>query len=162
MSGNFLTEFIAKCVEEGKATPAEMCQVAEERINEVNEEIKRAEELRLEKANLHGVIRQLGGSKPKELREYKNADFSIPFDKLADHYKVLCANICSVMEDDHNGLTISDLMNKFSSMGVATLEDNELVYWSIKWLGGRGIVDKDDSMCLIKGPNWEDRPHVGN
>jgi hypothetical protein len=158
MSGNFLAEFIANCVTSGRNTPADMCCAAELRIKEIDNEIKRIEDLRIEKNNLYAVIRQLGGNQPKERKEYKYIDFSIPEDKLADHYRMLCASICELLDSYPNGLLISDIWNA----GLGSLEDNEQVYFAIKWLAGRFVIDKDSNMRIIKGKNWENRPHVNN
>jgi hypothetical protein len=45
-------------------------------------------------------------------------------------------------------------------MELASLEENEQVYFAIKWLGGRSIIDKDHNLRVIKGKNWKDRPHA--
>jgi len=156
MIGNFLTEFIAKCIQEDKNSTNEMCKYAEFRVSEIDTQL---EELKSEKANLYSVIRQLGGYKPKPYNEYKNIDFSIPADKLADDYMILCINICKLIEDGSN-LTISDIMDKLSDMELIDLEDNERLYFAIKWLSGRNIIDKDNNMLLIKGLDWDKRPNV--
>ncbi|KKN67660.1 hypothetical protein LCGC14_0459190 [marine sediment metagenome] len=161
MSESFLANFIAECVNDGKTAPNEMCDVAEGRIKKANREIKKIEELRLEKIALYTAIRQLGG-KTDSRREYKNVDFSIPEDKLAEHYRVLCVNICDLIENNPEGLLIENVMDIFHSMKLASLEENELVYFAIKWLGGRSIIDKDSNMRLVKGDNWENRPHASN
>ncbi|MBU0999528.1 hypothetical protein KKG24_04495, partial [Patescibacteria group bacterium] len=104
MSENFLAEFIAACVGTGRNTPVEMCQMAESRIKEIDQEIKKIEILKGEKTNLYAAIRQLGGGRAKEHKEYRYIDFSIPEDKLAEHYRMLCINICNLIDNNPQGL----------------------------------------------------------
>lgn len=160
MSESFLANFIAECVNDGKNSPSEMCIVAEERIEKANKEIKKIEMLRLEKVSLYSVIRQLGGNKPKEIREYKNWDFSIPEEELDERKRTLCVNICTLIEK--RPLLISEIRDTFASMKLASLEEYEDVYWAAKWLLGRDIIDKDSSMRVIKGSSWDKRPYANN
>jgi hypothetical protein len=159
MSESFLSNFIADCVRNGKTSPNEMCLVAEERIQKVDQEMKRIEGLRTEKTNLYSAIKQLGGNKAKERIEYKNADFSIPFPKLAERYRELIVSICDLLEKEPEGMFNADILTSLSVMGIASLEDNELVFFAIKWLGGRMIIDKTDQMLVVKGSSWNKRPY---
>ncbi|MDP2683499.1 MAG: hypothetical protein Q8P20_00425 [bacterium] len=154
---NFLATFIATCVQSGNNSTLEMCQSAQSRIKEINKDIKRIEDLREEKINLYAAIKHLGGS-VKEQKAYKYIDFSIPENQLADNYRVLCINICDIIEQNSNGLLTSDLIEELSKKELASLEDNEQLYFAIKWLAGRLIIDKDQSLNLIKGKNWDNRP----
>lgn len=156
---NFLPNFIRECVSNGKITPSDMCIEAEARIDKVNQEIKRIKTLSAEKSDLYSAIRQLGGNKEKDRQEYKSWDFSIPEDKLVEHHRNLVVAICNLIEDNPEGLLMTDIRDVLDSMKLASLDDDEPVFFSIKWLLGRLIIDKNSSMRIIKGEAWDKRPN---
>lgn len=158
---NFLPEFIAECVSNGKITPNEMCVEANDRIDNINQQIKSIKNLNTEKSNLYCAIRQLGGNKPK-VYEYKSWDFSISEDKLVKHHRDLCIAICDLIEKNPNGLLMTDIRDVLDSIKLASLEDDEPVFYAIKWLLGRCIIDKNSSMRVIKGESWDKRINDDN
>lgn len=159
MFENYLTKFISECVKNGQNTTAEMCKKAKTEIDEINKEIdgnmQEIDKLRQKKTNLYSVIKQLGGDNDCSGKEYKNVDFSIPEDKLAKDYKILCADICKLVDKTSDGLLISEIIDKLSF-----LEDNEKVYFAIKRLAGQSIIDRREDLRIVKGENWKDKSYA--
>ena len=156
MSVEFLPNFIQECLSEGKNTPAKMCEEAQERIRSLDQKIKEIEELRNERNNLYAIIRQFGGNKKKKT-EYKTIDFSVPPDKLSDLHTKICIGICDIIESIPEGVENGEIITLLESAGIASYEEQEDIFWSVKWLYGRDIISKN-AMKFIKGKSWKERP----
>jgi hypothetical protein len=148
MSGEFMAKFIGDCLKEGQITPEEICASAVERVNIVDERMKEIESLRVEKTNLLGIIRQLGGKNKKDV---ERMDFSIPEEKLGDYRRGLCVKICDFVES-HPVSTPSQIIDT-----VASMEEQKNVFASIQWLAMRDIISRDENRRVIKGTSWDRR-----
>ena len=154
----FMSDFIKQCIADGKNSPGEICEVANEKIDELDIEIKKIELLRTRQSNLRTVIRRLGGeiqTKCKPKHSSIKMDFSASEDKLNSSIRDLCIKICKFMENSKRA-TVRDIMDS-----VANIEESTSVFMSIKWLADKGILSRDETSServVILGDSWENRP----
>jgi hypothetical protein len=150
----FLADFILQCVNDGKNSVLEICDCAEHELSNIENELKRIEQLKNNQAKLNNVIRQLKGYNIKD--NIKNNDAvisSLNTNSIVPNMSELCVKICERLEN--NSITSpNDLMNSISS-----IEDNFYVYSAIKFLTDTGIIKRSgEDRSIITGDNWESRP----
>ncbi len=135
----FISEFIAGCVQAGYDTPEAIVQQAKGGINTIDEEIQRVERLKITRAKLLDVIatfdRQVKQSKSEEAR-------------ILSFFKIQQPQVCKFICDRiKNGvIAIEDLGNKYP---------NQEIMFCIKQLIEYKIVAKTGSH-LLRGDSFED------
>lgn len=147
---NFMVNFIQHCITQGQNTPERMCKIASERIKAIDQELKRAADLRNERTKLQKVITEL--SKGEETSSDNQVDTSIPEEKLGEYQRSLCVKICNFVEQK-GSTTPSEIMES-----VGSYEEQKQVYLSIKWLSIRDIISRNDDKKLVKGSSWAQKP----
>jgi hypothetical protein len=157
MSNSFVSDFISKCVGNGKSTPAQICAVAESDLNKIEEKIKKIESLRTLQSNLRKVLRQIGGNKYKRRRKSSIMmnDFSIPADDLGSDMRAMCKGVCDFIAKQNRGMIAREVMD-----AVADKSRSREVYHAIQWLQEHGILkhdEKDFVKFIYKGDAWGDR-----
>lgn len=146
---NYMVGFLSKCVQANKNLPEEMCEVAQERIAEIDQEMKEIENLRAEKANLKKIIKQFSKPKPKQVQSF---DWSIPKEQLTEHQKTLFSSICKFIEKNP-GQTPGTIMRE-----VTSVEEHASVYAALKWLGTQEIIKRGEGRGIFPGQKWNERP----
>lgn len=155
----FINEYIAACIEQGKTTPVDICESARTEIFSLEEEIKKIEAIRTRQSNLRAVIRQLGGT--EVIKRAKKApmivDPLITEQELDSYVRQMCIKVCDYIEAEYpKKLRPRDIMD-----GVASLEENKIVLTAIKWLWDHAIIERQENSLvreISKGKNWDTRP----
>jgi len=150
-SNQFLADFILECVNSGKNTISNICEAANTKIRDIESEINKIEQLRVEQNKYKNIVKQLSPnrSKNKEATALLDVDSSAP---ITPYIKELCFRICNFVEEKKqtDPRSIMD--------GVANIEENFAVYTSIKWLNDQGIIKRTGPDRLIMaGDNWANR-----
>lgn len=88
---DFISDFIAKCISEGKLNQEEMIDFANKKINEIDEKIKEVEDLKIIRSKLLDVL--IVFKSPEEKIDNKYLDlFNI-------NNKDICNHICKSIQD---------------------------------------------------------------
>jgi uncharacterized protein YecE (DUF72 family) len=147
----FLADFILDCVNNNKKTVLDICEMANTKIRDIETEINKIEQLRVEQNKYKNIIKQLSPNrtKNKEVSALLNIDSSAP---ITPYIKELCFRICNFV----NEKTQTDPRSIMD--GVANIEENFAVYSAIKWLNDQGIIKRIGPDRLITaGDNWNNR-----
>lgn|SRR5574343_882175 len=149
-----IANFISKCATSGINTPESICEVAKNRILEIDKILYEADKLRPEKVLMQNVIKNFGQEVPKALAKPKVTLLEdTPITELPQQSVALIHKICSLIET--KDATSRDIMN---FCGVPSDRDYE-VYTTLKWLARAGIVTRaKDSVNYTKGILWSERP----
>jgi len=135
----FISEFIAGCVQAGHDTPEAIVQRANQGISSIDDEIKRVEKLKMTRSKLLDVIatfeRQAKQSKSEEAR-------------ILSFFKIQQPQICKFICDRVKSgvIAIEDLGNKYPTQDIM---------FCIKQLIEHKIVAKTGSH-LLRGDLFED------
>ena len=159
MSQDFINEFIATCISQGKTSPVDICSVAKEEIISLDQEMKKIEALRTRQSYLRAVVRQLGGAEvnKRAKRAPVVVDSQLKENELDSYIREMCVKICDHIDQQYpKQLKPREIMDAISS-----LEENKAVLTAIKWLHDNGSIDRrEDSFSreIFKGKNWDQRP----
>lgn len=158
MSDNFVESYISSCLAAGKTSLADICNSAKLEIDSIDQELKKAEELRTRQGNLRALLRQMGVEASKREKVVSSIiNTGRPFQELDPYLQETCIKICKFIED----LKQETTTNREIMDSVATPEENKAVLISIKWLFENGIVSRNENSYtreIQKGPNWSSRP----
>jgi len=136
----FISDFITDCIRKGRDTPEAIVQSAREEISTIDEEIKRVEALRVDRAKYMDVIASFEkSSKPSKVEEAK----------LLSFFKIqqpqVCKYICERLKN--NVVTVEDVAkSKYSPTDVM---------FCIKQLLEHRIISKS-GVHLLRGEKFED------
>jgi hypothetical protein len=155
MDVNFVDEYVNKCLENGITKISDICDSAIKEIDDIDEQIKNLQTLRVKRDGLVGVLRNFNHEsvKIKTRRSYQpmvNEDIS----SLNDDPECvdLLVNICNKVEAFNRPISTGILIKE---IGYDSNPDG--VYAGLKWLFNHGIVARTEDRTLIKGPNWDDK-----
>ena len=146
----FMADFILQCVKQGKNSVLDICKCAEKEAEQIELEIKRIESLQIKRSKLNNIVRQFKGYHSKD-KIIKIDDY--PADSLTPNMSEMCIKICDYLAEN-NQTTPRELMDN-----VASVDDNFVVYSSIKLLTDNGIIKRSGlERNIIAGDNWKNRP----
>lgn len=155
MDDNFVAKYITNCARSGFDSPPQICEKAKEEIENIDKEILKINSLRLLKKNLMDVLKSFGHDSAKRPR--KNIVPSVigsDEDERDPEFLEYVQKICKVVEEKQRSVSPREIMDS-----VGGLEQNQVVYMSIKWLCDKGILTRKEDRTLTKGVNWESRPN---
>jgi hypothetical protein len=135
---DFINKFIQDCVKLNISSPDKICALALEKINFIDFELKRINDLKAESANLKDVLNQFGY---KSCSERNFLSFS-EIEGLDNSYiQILCSFI-----NGNDNCSLSDLLktNEFSS--------KEKTVFYLKKLAEAGVIVFGDK--ISKGDKW--------
>lgn len=110
VDSEFVTEYIQKCVTQGILTPEEIIKEAQQDINHIDDLIKQAEKLKLERSKLLDVVNTFGKDKVDKSNEIR----ALSFFKL--QHPEICQYICSSLKE--NPCSVEDFSAKYPAMDV--------------------------------------------
>lgn len=110
VDSEFVTKYIQECVDMGILTPEEIVKEAQKDIENIDELIKRAEKMKLERSKLLDVVSTFGTNKTTKLEEIR----ALSFFKL--QYPEICQHICSVLKQ--YPATVENFSAKYPLMDV--------------------------------------------
>lgn len=106
----FVSQYIQNCVNQGILTPEEIVKEARADIEHIDELIKQAEKLKIERSKLLDVVNMFGTSKSDKSEEIR----ALSFFKL--QHPEICQYICSTLKE--YPCTIEDFSTKYPVMDV--------------------------------------------
>lgn len=143
---NTASEYVSECITEGISNLIDIRKRAEDRIKNIDIELEKISQLRIEKMQLKKILIELGESK-------QTKKFNVPkldFDDESDNAKELYKNICDVL-DKFGPLTNRELLEKME----ISYEDSAQIIRAIKYLGQNEILVRiGDEKKLSPGPKW--------
>ncbi len=146
----FISNFIASCISENKSNNLEICEEAIKQIKECNEEIKKADMIRVKRDYLNKVLKNLNYD--SILKNNKENSTPVQFNELSPDFNSTLENVISFIEKNSN-ITASEIVDNLSSY-----EDNNKIYTVIKYLGLHSIIKRNpDTAVILPGDNWEKR-----
>lgn len=148
---NFMVNFVKSCVANGSNTTEAMIEAAQDQIKNIDSKLKTMEALKIKKIKLQSVLKQLGTPK-QEKQDAADWDFSLELSQMDDYRRDLMASICNYIEE-HPCCKPTEIRD-----AVASYEEQNQIYWAIKWLSGRNVIGYDDNRSIIKGADWSSRP----
>ena len=151
---DFVESYITSCVEEGAATPKQICDRALAAIAEIDKELATANGLRAKKKQLNAVLRNFEHESVRRHKRSSNAvlasdDLEFEQNPLYVEY---ATKIYDLMEKQNGSITPREIMDS-----IGGLEQNQLVYMVIKSLCDKGVLTRNEDRSLVKGENWENR-----
>jgi hypothetical protein len=151
---NFVEAYIEECIDQDILNPKDICEKVINEKEEISQELKRADKLRLKIKNLEQVLKHFGHESIKRKRSKKAIVINpnLAASDIEPSYMELIVGICDYVESN-KPVTPRNIMNE-----VGTLEDNTDVYIAIKWLCENGILKRNDDRSLEPGDKWSDRP----
>lgn len=150
----FVDNYVSDCLDAGITKPSDICAKAVERIEFIDLEVEKIQNLREERDNLQKVLKSFNHESIKSRgRKAKAPIVNLEVTEDDPAYKELLSDICSQFEK-HASLTSRELLEK---MDLHT-EDPTPTYVAIKWLLSKGILERNESTRnLSKGSYWESR-----
>jgi len=157
---SFVSEFIDNCIAKGSATPAAMCQEAQNEIDSLEEKLKEFHAIKLRQSNLKQIIAQFKfneqGQNSKPRRKVPMT-LDLSNQEVGAQLQEICLNICSLIEDKYpEKLTTYQIRD-----AVVSLEDHQMAYAAIKHLRDINVIERLEdgpTVLITKGPNWDQRP----
>lgn len=155
MENQFISSFIIECVSKGISLTNDICNEALKQIEICNEELNKADLLRIKKNNLIAVLKNFNHNSMLRLRGNKTNTNSINIiNETSEEQKFLMTKIYSFLEKSSN-IKASDVINAFGGYGEQTK-----IYTAIKSLGSLDIIKRDESGFIIKGEKWNEYLNV--
>ncbi len=155
-SSKFVADFIVECAQKDITSAKEICTEAELQIKILNEEIGKAQKLKIKRSNLQSVIRQLSEPKSKEDKQNRlRVDFTLPIEEQPAELRKMCSMVCNYVSEN------PDKKPNEIIESVASYLESDTVYLAIKCLGYHSIINQVSSgqaRVVCKGSNWNDRP----
>jgi len=165
MSSDFVEKYISDCIDQGFCSPKEICNRVLVRIDELDEELIRQNNLRKEKGDLQMVLRTFSHESSKKPRKSRSPIINpeVAEVDLEPSYINLLSNICNFIENSKRSVMPREIMDRMlreKQVEHGNVDDKQrCVYMSIKWLLDRGIVNRDDvDRSITPGNNWKERP----
>jgi fructose-bisphosphate aldolase class 1 len=142
--GKFIVTFIADCVKKDLDPLAE----AKNQIENIDNQLKNADILRLDRQKLVLVLDHFGDDSYKKRKNTNTPliDSGTSFDENPDVMKKLQEDIIQLVKTQ-SPLTVRDIILK-----VGGYDQDSLVYRTIKTLGEQDIVQRDSDGKVIPGP----------
>jgi hypothetical protein len=142
--GKFIVTYLARCA----ADEVDPIERAKSEIDEIDAKLKEADRLRCQRADLVAVMEHLGNHTYRRQRMIPD----VPPVELADDTMAAKDVRCRIVRAIHRdgGLTVREIIN-----AVGTYQEQSRVIRSIKFLGERGVVRRDEEGRVIPGPNWK-------
>lgn len=154
----FVAEFIQTCLNQGINKPVEMREKAENEISKIDDKFRELDKLKIRQNNLRAVVRNLGGGTSRKRAEPASWNWSLAEEKLDTNQRKLLAAVCRKVEKANAGLSTSAIVEDIYHEFRLPPEERNRAYGAIKWLGARGIIERDESRLVIVGKNWNARP----
>lgn len=152
---DYLISFMNSCISSGKSSVHEITNLANNRIQEIENKIKQIEELKKEEKALKSLVKQLGGDTQKQ--DALSIESNIIFSSLDNQIKDISLLIIHFMNDKLE-ISVRDIIDSVSS-----LEHSKFIMTSLKWLIDNKVLSRDDSSRKIgKGELWAEKENVLN
>lgn len=137
----FVAEFIQECCVKNKTSPKEITSEAKLRISQIDQEIRRAEELKLTRSRLMDVVNSFGDD---EEEKDKPESFVVRTEVESEQAKLILSMIAEL-----KSITIESIVARVG-------ESNKTrAFLAIKQLSEMGVVVRDSSTKKFEaGPNF--------
>lgn len=144
---------IDNCIKNGITNFFEICELAKQRITEIDKQLKASEKLRHERLTLINVLKSLGDESVGKKHRTSSDIPQMNLDDNSEEAKEIRAKICQVLEEK-GPLTNRELIDE-----VASHQEDFKVIRCLKYLAAQEIVARDNSMerKIIPGTNWNSR-----
>lgn len=132
--------------------PDDVIEYVKNELNDIEQKLKEADDLRLRKIDLLYVLNHYQGSKQRKS--------AVPLLNLADDsekQRQLRIDICKIIEEK-GSLTNREIINK-----VGSYQQDAEVFLAIKWLGEHNIIKRENDGSEIKnvqGEKWDERNNL--
>ncbi len=147
---DYLSNFMQECIEKNKSSIPDIIKTAQFRLNEINEEYEKINNLKKEEKILRSLIKQFGGDTKQEHVSFSDLDSS--FKSLDSEIQHICHLIIDFFEEQKES-NVKDIIE-----AVSDLEHTKYVLMSLKYLLDNRILSRCESTRKIfKGDLWEER-----
>lgn len=151
MSGNhqFVADYIQECIENGIASPNEICNKVKQEISEIDKKLHESDGLRVKKVNLSNVLLHYGSALKRQTSNAINAEI----DDNSDDFLELQKNICKLIEQ-------KPMTNREIIQAIGKYQEDAKIIRAIKLLGEKEFLAKDGTPenKITKGPCWDNHP----
>lgn len=152
MSDDFVSDFISECVSKDIFSASQICEEAIRQMKDHEEELIKADQLRLRIYNLRKVLKQFSHETVRKIRSNRLAEPANITAEADDNIKKFAIKVCEYIED--NGPSLPPQIRD----AIGTYEDHSRIYGAMKWLGENGVIVRDSAGAkFLKGKNWDTR-----
>lgn len=149
---SYISSYIEKCIIGGITSGADILGKAQAELSEIESEIRKLEELKIQRNNLQSIVRHLTNEekKPEEIAPKEQGKINQDLcNRICDYIKLCGLNKQTV--------TPRSIMDKVSSSSV----EHRAVYGAYKSLLENGMLTQtdDDNRFVSFGPNWKEEKH---
>jgi hypothetical protein len=149
---DFIDEYISTSISEGIKTVPAITTKALAEIKDIEEILKRDNELRIKKSNLQRLIKSL--KRDDLLNSLSNSEI-----ELEANNSITINAIKNIILESNDPVFPKDIVDRLMVSDdlyhIAMPEDKQRqVYLSIKWLTDNNILERLQNRSLIKGKAW--------
>lgn len=157
MSDNFVSDFIEECVNNNIYGAKDICEEAIKQIKSYEEELLKADQLRIKIYNLRKVLKQFNHDSVRKIRSNRIAETSSSHSNELDNLSKFASAICKYIEE--NGPSSPYQIRD----AIGSYEDHVKIYSAMKWLGENNIIVRDNSGSkFLQGNSWDSRQQIVN
>lgn len=150
---DYLTDFVSNCIKTGKSSITDISSLAKNRIQEIEFEYKKIENLKKEEKALKTLLKQLGGDVQPAVISHVESNSS--FSSLDCKIQNMCASILDFISDNP-GASVRSIID-----AVSELENTKIVLSSLKWLLDNKILSRSESdRKIFHGELWLEKENL--
>lgn len=142
----YISVFVEECVKNEKVTPKDIASEAKIRINNIDHEIRRIENLKSERSKLVDVVNSFDA--PEEESD-DNEDAVFANDECLED--VLTQQICQYIGAE-GSVSIKQILAQFGE------PLKEQIFFAVKKLAEAGFIARNTERNFVKGPKWNNLP----
>lgn len=145
----FVSDYIQECIENGIASPNDICNKVKIEIAEIDRKLHESDGLRIKKINLSQVLMHYGTFLKRQTSNAINAEI----DDNSDDFIQLQKEICKLIEQ-------KSMTNREIIQAIGKYQEDAKIIRAIKFLGEKEYLAKDGTPenKITKGPCWNNRP----
>lgn len=153
---DFVDNYISECIDNGIKDKDSICSYALKEMDEIDIKIREINALRIRYKNLKDVLRSFNHDSVKRLKQNNVLpEFSDFSDIGESEYLPMIMDICNLIEVSSTGITSREILDR-----VGSVETNSECYLCIKALSDNGIISRNESRLIFRGPKWDERPKI--
>jgi len=143
----FISEFVQECCSENKTSPKDISSEARIRLDRIDSELRRIEELKLKRSKLLDVISSFNVEEETTDNEQKFSSNDAVRLKMSPE-------IISNIRNNNNASDINLLIQVFGATEKAEL------FYTLKQLCESGVLLRTKDRKFVPGPNWPEETQV--
>lgn len=153
---DYLSNFMNSCIQSNQSSISDILIQAKIRLQEIESEYQKIEELKKEEKSLKSLIKQLNGDTNPQVVSQLNSETS--FDSLDIKSQHICHAILELLEEQSKDISVKNIIE-----AVSSLENSRFVLMSLKYLIDSKILSRCESTrVILKGDLWEEREKALN